>query len=380
MARKTNFVSNGKSYYRVNAVIGKNPDGSYIRKQFLGKSKKEAEAKRDDYMLNIRRGLPHNYDKAMFSNVFETWFENVLRPTLALASYIRYETDYRLRIRNSTLSPRRLADIKALDVQEFYNALLKSHSVNTVRNTHKLLSVFFTYCVKSELIAKSPLLAVELPRERAIKEKSYVLSKNDITKLIDTAKEHPDCFIFVFALFTGLRQGELLALTVGDIDLTEDAVSVNKTVSHLTVDGVYHAALSAPKTDSSVRVVPILGEVKGMLQRHVAIEREKHLALGLPFTDESILFSATTGEYVNASNLRKRWGKLCDRLGIPKMPFHGLRHCFCSLLSEAGVPLKTASDLMGHSNIAITAKIYTHSTEDMKKTGVEKLAGLFKAE
>lgn len=179
LSKKTNFQVNGISYYRATATVGKDGDGKLIRKQFYGSSKKEAEAKRDEYLMNINKGLSHNFDKALFSSVFEVWFETVLRPSLALSSYKRYETDYRLRIKNSALSSRKLMDIKSINIQSYYNELAETYSVNTVRNTHKLLSNFFSYCVKSDLIIKNPLAVVEVPKDKKIKDRERVISKDD---------------------------------------------------------------------------------------------------------------------------------------------------------------------------------------------------------
>ena len=146
--KKTNFQVNGKSYYRATATVGKDSNGTLIRKQFYGSSKKEAEAKRDEYLMNINKGLSVDYDKALFGAMFQVWFENVLRPSISLSSYNRYEMDYRIRIKESQLKSIKLIEIKSVHIQSYYNDLLKIYTVNTVKLVHKLLNNFFNYCVK----------------------------------------------------------------------------------------------------------------------------------------------------------------------------------------------------------------------------------------
>jgi len=73
----------------------------------------------------------------------------------------------------------------------------------------------------------------------------------------------------------------------------------------------------------------------------------------------------------------KQFKRLCKRLDIEQATFHSLRHTFCTLLAKQGVPLKTASVLMGHSDIGVTAKVYTHVDDTEKKKGIEKLAAYF---
>jgi len=372
MPRKTNININGSDYFRVTATIGKNPDGKPIRKQFYGSSKKEAEAKRDEYISSINKGLSANFDKAVFSHVFKTWFDNVLKPTVTMSTYERYEYKYRIRIKESVLSGMKLTEIKSINMQGYYNGLLEKYSVNTVHSTHKLLTSFFNYCVKADLIIKSPLIAVELPRIKPDKREFEVLSQQDIPKLIEVANTNKDYFLYMFAAFTGLRQGELLALTHNDIDFKENVIHVNKSVKYIMVDGVYKAVVSATKTPSSVRDVPILEPLKEPLKRHMRPDSNI-----IQFNTSNILFASETGTYREASNVRKGWARAIKRLKINDIQFHGLRHTFCTLLAVMGVPLKTASILMGHSDISVTAKIYTHVDNQELKKGIEKLAVFF---
>ena len=104
---------------------------------------------------------------------------------------------------------------------------------------------------------------------------------------------------------------------------------------------------------------------------------EKHMQLGLPFSQDNILFSSDTCTYREGANLLKSLKRLCKRIGIEETTFHSLRHTFCTILAKQGVPLKTASVLMGHSNISITAKIYTHVDDTEMKKGIEKLSVYF---
>jgi len=203
------------------------------------------------------------------------------------------------------------------------------------------------------------------------------LSQREIETLIETAKADDSIFIFLFATLTGLRQGELLSLTHNDVDFETGVIKVNKSVAHMVVDGEYQSVVSVPKTDTSIREVPILEPLKKPLKRHMRLEAEKHLRLGIPFNTTSILFSSEACTYKDARNVRKTLVRTQRRLGIQQTTFHALRHTFCTLLAQMGVPLKTASVLMGHSDISITARIYTHVDNQELKKGIEKLSVLF---
>jgi len=377
MPAKTNTTINNNAYYRVTATIGHHSDGAPIRKQFYGTSKKDAEAKRDEYIQQLNKGLSVNFDKALFEHAFKAWMETVLKPAVALSSYSRYDADYRARIKGCSLSGMKLVDIKAIHVQAYYNGLLERYTVNTVRLVHKLLNSFFNYCIKADLIVKSPLGAVELPKNKTVSETNKAISDSDIQKLREVVKDDFGAFLFVFAVFTGLRQGEALALTHKDVDFNSNTITVNKSVQHLMVDGTYTAILSDTKTRSSVREVPILDAIREPLKAHIRREKEKHLRLGVPFSPNSILFSSSAGTYREPSNVRRALTRLCNRVGIERTTFHSLRHTFCTILAKQGVPLKTASVLMGHSDISLTAQIYTHVDNVELKKGIERLSVYF---
>jgi len=374
MAKKTNIEINGSNYFRVTATIGKDNSGKPIRKQFYGDSKKEAEAKRDEFILNLSKGLSINFDKALFGLAFKSWFDNVLRPSISLSSYNRYEMDYRIRIKDSSLSQMKLIDIKSIHIQGFYNDLLKSYTVNTVKLTHKLLNNFFNYCVRADLIIKSPMYAVELPKEEKTTATNKAISDTDIEKLVQAAKDDIENFIFIFAIFTGMRQGEILSLCHSDIDFAENTITVNKSVKFLTVDGVYQPVLSQTKTGYSTRTIPIMNEILAPLKAYIRYEKEKHLGLSIPFGANNTLFTSKACTYREAANIRKILIRLCRKIDIEETTFHSLRHTFCTLLAKNNVPLKTASELMGHSDIGITAKIYTHVDMDEKRKGIQKLS------
>lgn len=378
MAKKTNTQINGKDYFRVTATVGKKSDGTPVRKQFYGSSKKEAENKRDEYLSKINNGFSLDFDKITFIDIFEKWFFETVKNSISISSYTRYNTEYKLRVKTSPFANLKLVDIKPMHIQLYYNELIKKgNTVYTIKFLNVLLTKFFNYCIKSDLIVKSPLNAVEIPIDKTVKNKYKFLSKDDINKFIKAVDNDMDNFIFVFAIFTGIRQGEILALTIKDIDLQNDIIHINKTVNFLNVDGVYKPILSTPKTKSSIREVPILENLKEMLFKYIECAKEKHNKMQIPFNADSILFSSNKCEYSNGVRLSTKLKSFLKVNDIPPITFHALRHTFCSLLAENNVPIKTASVLMGHSNIMMTGNIYTHVTGEQKKESIKTLSTLF---
>lgn len=374
MPRKTNTQINGNDYFRVRAVVGTKPDGSTIIKAFYGKTKKEAEEQRDEYMHSIKNGLAIGFDKLTVGDAFCKWFDTVHVPTLAVSSIDRYSYDSK-RIYSSMLAGMKIMEVKSLHIQSFYDDLLKAGAtVDTVRNTNKLLSKFFAYATKTDLIIKNPMLAVELPVDRDIKPDKKILKMDELRKIMVYARDNDSAFIFVFLALTGLREGEALALTHNDIDFEDGFIRVSKSLNHLHIDGKYQAIVSIPKTKGSKRDVPILDGLRPMLKVHITAEKEKHLRLGVRFSNENIFFTSEAGGYIEAKNLRIRFKRLLKRLDIEPVVVHSLRHLFCTYLAERGVNLKTASVLMGHANINTTQKVYIQVQQEEKKRGIAALS------
>jgi integrase len=242
-----------------------------------------------------------------------------------------------------------------------------------------MLSGFLKYCTKTDLIIKNPLLAVRLPKNRQPQNsKKPSLSNEEIKQMVLHAQKHPDAFVFVFAIFAGLRQGEILALTHRDIK--DNLISVSKTLHYLSVEGRYQTITAPAKTANSVRQIPVFENLLPMLHAHIEAEKEKHRRLGIDFSEDSALFSSLNCGYDNGRNLRRRLRRMYTKLGIEPTTFHGLRHTFCTALARNGVGVKIASELMGHSNVATTLKIYTHVQEEEKQKGIAALAGVFSGE
>ena len=377
MPRKTNFTANGNDYYRTTATIGKNPEGKPIRKQFYGSSKKEAENKRDEFLAGLRQGLSVDYQKNTFGIAIKNWLEHVHRPSIGAATYVKYECLHRLYIAECELAGMRLIDVKAANIQAYYNSMLGVTTEKNIHHVHKLLKIFFKYCLKADILIKSPLLAVELPKLPMQSERTNTaLSDDDIEKLVKAAEEDIKHFPFVFICFTGLRSGELSALRYKDIDFKEGIITVNKSVKYLNVDGEYKALLSDTKTAASIRRVPVLDEIQPLLQAHMSYLTRGGSVLSL--YGDALLFPSLTGTYREQNNFLQAYQRLCDKLDIKQgRTIHSLRHTFCTILARQGVEMLEASRLMGHSNIQVTAKVYAHVNDEDKKNAVRKLSAYF---
>lgn len=362
MAKKTNTLVHGAKKYRLRV---KCDDGF---KNFYGNSQKEAEEQRDLYLEKISKQSV--YALRSFGELFHMWFHEVLKPSVTMSTIQKYEIIYRLRIKPAHFYNMNICDVKSIDIQKHYNKIEPLKALEM----HKLISHFSTFCIQEEIISKSFIRTVKLPKtEGTTDEEIAFLSPTCISKLTDALQDDPTLFIFIFALFTGLRQGEILALRHSDI--YDNIIHVRQGIRRVKdIDSnETELKIGMLKTKSSMRDVPIMMNLKPLLMAHIAAEKKKTIGLGLSFNKHQLLFTTSILTPLNPSNLRRKWIATLKTIDEPYVKFHALRHTFCSMLAENGVHLKAASILMGHSDIQTTAKIYTHISDRTKFDAIEKL-------
>lgn len=175
--------------------------------------------------------------------------------------------------------------------------------------------------------------------------------------------------LYVVAVHTGLRQGELLGLKWQDLDLDAGRLTVQRS---LAFDGT----LNPPKRKSSRRTVKLTRTATEALKHHRARQNEERLKIGAGWTDTNLVFSNRAGKPMNASNLYHRdWKNLIKRAGLADQgfTFHALRHTFATTLLRQNVNPKIVQHQLGHATISQTMDTYSHVMPDMSDVAADAL-------
>jgi len=387
MASKTNYTKNGKQYYRTTATVGRDANGKLIRKEFYGKNKSEAEEKKNEYLNNIKNGLNINYANATLGMLMHTWLFEVVRVSSDIkpSTFNRYEGIYRNYIEDSDIYGIKLIDIKQLTLQRYYNKLYESgKSSNVIKNLNKLLKSFFNYEVDEGYLIKNPSnRRIVIPGEKEVsKEEIEVFSDDEIKKLIKALEGNRLKWLILLALGTGLRRGELLALKWNNIDTKNLLLSVEKSISQISVvdkDGKrnYKTIEQTPKSLNSIRKVPIPENLIPIFKEQKKIKKIDKLKAGLSYEENDYVFTTESGKILNGRNMARAYERILKNAGIKYKKFHALRHTYATKLFERGEDLKTVQMLLGHSDISITSNIYTHVMPEKKINAANKLNDLF---
>lgn len=387
MAVKTNYSKNGRSYFRVSAVLGTDSNGKKIVKEFYGKSKSEAEAKKREYLDGIRSGLSINRKNLSLGDLMHIWLFEIVRVSdkIKPSTFERYEGIYRRYIKNSPLYLIKLDSIRTLDIQRYYNSLSsEGKSKNIILALNKLLKQFLFYAVDEGYLIKNPCVSkrIVIPGENTINKEVDHFTDDELKILMNNLDGNKYKEVILLSLGTGLRRGEILALTWDDIDLDNNMISVSKSLSKVyIIEGdetrERKQIIQSPKSVHSIRTIPFPESLKHLFRDLQVRQKINKLRCGKSYINSNYVFVSECGDNVELYNLANNWNKLLKDLAIPHKKFHALRHTYATKLFEKGVPLKTVSELLGHSSIDITADIYTHVMPKEKTNAVEKLNSFF---
>jgi len=171
-----------------------------------------------------------------------------------------------------------------------------------------------------------------------------------------------------------MRRGEALGLRWEDVDLDRKALSVTQQISD--VNG--HPVVGTPKTKRGTRLVPIDELTVEMLRLHRKAQLAERSAWGDAWKDSGLVFTREDGTLVRPEYATRRFQALAARLGLPTIRLHDLRHTHASLALAAGVELKAVSERLGHSQIAVTADLYTQVPRDVGQAAAEKIAAVLR--
>ena len=169
----------------------------------------------------------------------------------------------------------------------------------------------------------------------------------------------------LICLSTGIRIGEVCALTWEDIDIDNGVIHIRKTIQRIYVNegGVRKTELliDTPKTATSMRDIPMIKELYEVLKPLKKVVRGDYYVL------------TNDAEPTEPRTYRNYYKRLLDKLGIPPIKFHGLRHSFATRCIESKCDYKTVSVILGHSNISTTLNLYVHPNYEQKKRCIDKM-------
>lgn len=239
-------------------------------------------------------------------------------------------------------------------------------SPRTVRYLHAILHRALKEAMQFGLVARNVTDAVAPPKDARppIKSWDVVNVQRFLAVAVDDHRYSP---IWLMVLHTGMRKGELLGLRWQDADLDARVVRVRQALSAVRTDAGYSLIVGEPKTRSGRRTIALDVNCTAALREHRTRQRERRLALGPQWREADLVFTNEIGGPIDPMNLYHRFVALIAKAGVPRIPFHGLRHTHAILLMKHGVHPKVVAERLGHADITLMLSTYSHVLPQMQQ-------------
>ncbi len=344
-------------------------DGS--RRAYYGKTQREVRAKAKQARDDAADGLDLNAQTITVKAFLTSWLDDTasqrVRPS-TLDSY-RGHVEHHL---IEQLGHHKLRNLTPQHVNAMLAGIVAAgRSPTTANRVRATLRTALTSAMRWGLVPRNVASLAEARTEKA--RRITPLSLDQARAFLDATKDDRLGNLFAVAIATGCRQGELLALQWDAVDIDAGTLAVRHTLTYREKGWTF----TDPKTEQSRRVVPLTATARTAIRRQRTRNLEAQLAAGERWQGGAwgLVFPSTIGTPLNASNVTTRLQRLLDIHKLPRQRFHDLRHLTASLMLAEGVDLFTVKEILGHSQISLTANTYGHLTRKVAEDAANRLDG-----
>lgn len=368
--RKVTKVVKGKeyTYYEARYTEGFDPrTGKQIQRSITDKSKKVVAQKLKAALAAIDAGTYKAPCKMTVSQWLDIWVAEYLNSVKPLTKH-NYNKQVQKHFKPA-LGAVRLDALDTHTIQRFYNSLIASGlSPKTVKNVHGILHCALQQAIACDYISRNPADACKLPK--VTKPEIKPLEPEEIARLLKEAEQDDYCNLFIVAMFTGMRQGELLGLAWECVDFKSGIITVKQQLQ--CKDGNYF--LETPKSGKNRTILPapiVMDALRNQLERQ---RKEQEHAGEMWDNQFGLVFTDALGKYLVRRTVVKHFKKISQRAGISDDAcFHDLRHSFAVSSLYAGDDIKTVQANLGHATAQFTLDVYGHVTQKMRQDSANRM-------
>ncbi len=360
------FYSNVKQKWMAQINVGKDENGKVIRKSVTAETQEEVKAKLDELKLSIYTGKFVNANTITFSQLIKQFYDEKLA-----MNEIQPQTYYR------TMETVKLCrEINDIPVQKIDSTAIKQlllskvdYANSTIKKMYIILNQCFKEALKRKIISDNPMLDVRKPKSTKKTKKIRALTLDEQKKLVEVIRIENVRYAeqMLISMFTGMRMGEINALSVNDLNLNFNFINIDKTISK----GEHGEAFvnDTAKTENGNRQIPINETVRPVIEKVIS---------KYTLTDDNVLFHTSAGTLIATSVVNTEFRRIVNRYNIQDktvkgdLSLHSLRHTYATRCIESGMPPKVLQHLMGHSDIKVTLDTYADVFDNFQSISVEK--------
>lgn len=369
-------TKNGETRYLFQTYLGIDPaTGKERRTTRRGfKTMKEAKQAERNLLLDVEEnGLPSNqsdgFQDPTFEELASLWLENY-KTTVKPSTFENVKS----KVEKMTEEHFKELKLKKITVAYCQRVVIELSKSYVLYNHYlSVINRIFKYAVLMDILDSNPFDKVIKPKSRQTQRKGNFLTKEELKEFLKLAQTATLSYFFPLVhlmSYTGLRQGEAIALKWSDIDFENKKITVDKTAARIKEK----QTLQTPKTKNSKRVISIDPTTLSILKSWKKDQIKIYFRNGKHFEgDDNFIFTNQRADWVHIHNFIPYFKRFVTDHKLKPITPHGLRHTHASLLFSAGVEPKNISDRLGHSTVQITLDLYTHITEEQRTDTVDKL-------
>ncbi len=374
--RRGSIIKRGANSWLVGLFLGVSRDGKrLIHRKTIRGTKRDAEQYLSKVTREIDMGTFVEVPAMTLDEYFCKWLEAVPRLRSSERSVDQTQSIFKRYFRE-TIGYKKLEKLHVLDLQKVYGEMLaRGLSPLTVRHAHSVLRCALKQAVRWNLLPRNPAELVELPR--VPRKERRVLSAEEAQRFIAASEEIRHGLIFEFALLTGMRPEEYLAVQGGDMDFERGTAQVRRAL-------VRHKkkwSFQEPKTSRSRRMVVLPTPLVRKLAMHKRQQAEQRLRVGSEWQAHDLVFCGEKGTPHSIPNLTYRYFRpILIKAKLPQIRLYDLRHSCATLLLIAEENPKVVSERLGHSTVVLTLDTYSHVLPTMQEKATARLEKMLYAE
>ena len=369
--RKKTVNRNGKeyTYWEGRVTVGVDPGtGKQVQKSVTGKTQKEVRLKMQEMIRDVDAGSYKEPCKLTVAQWLDMWTKEYLGNLKRLT-----QEQYNIqctRYLKPGLGAVKLATLNTHMIQQFINSLTNGEraelSPKTVKNIHGVLHKALNQAVENEYIPHNPASACKLP---AIKKADiHPLEPEEITKFITEAMKDDYGNLFIVAIFSGIRQGELLGLPWKNVDFERKVITIDQQLQ--CQNGEYFFCTPKNGKARTFAAAPVVMEA---LKREKEKQEHFRSLLGDEWSNpHNLVFTTEYGKNLVRRTVVKHYKKVLQRADVRDNRFHDLRHSFAVNSLTIGDNIKNVQSNLGHSTAAFTMEVYCHVSESMARESAAK--------
>ena len=362
------FYSNVKKKWMAQINVGKDENGKVKRRSFTGNTPEEVAAKLQQVKYEIYTG-----DFIDVSHItFDQLAHQVIEDKLNMNEY-QQQTYFR-----DIETLKMCGMISDVPIQQIdYNMLKQfmlskiNYSQSTIDKIYNQLRQTFKEAVRRKIIKDNPMDELKKPKSKKAERKVRALSTEEQAKLVDillTDKSIKYVPQMLISMFTGMRMGEVNALTINDINTKFNFINVDKTITRKEHGRAF--VNTSPKTAKGNRQIPINTMVKPIIDQVLS---------GYVPTADNMLFHTSRNSIVTTNQVSMEYQRVFDKYSVldktikGDVTLHSLRHTYATRCIEGGMPPKVSQTLLGHTDIRITLDTYSDVFENFQSENVAKV-------